>query len=138
MIDLEYGIGDIVSHNNDPESLWKVGEIRMGINICWVWGESCNSGTGQFFPSGSLKLVIPKKEKNVGSIKIKRTDGKKFPGDIVSKVNINKAMSFLKIDPDQIGHLSAGLIKMNIINRLRAEWRNDRMTERELMKLLVN
>lgn len=132
---LGYGVGDPVSHHGDNVTTWKVEEIFYGDAIIWV--RARHAGTSKVFPSQTLTLanitqVLPDKASRVVKSKVKPKSHKKHSaGDAVAMLLAEapdiagcwKIAEMAGIDVValslKIGHLSNGLQKMNISNRLR-------------------
>jgi len=129
----DYAVGDRVMYRGDPENVWTIGQIKPGLKCWWVWAEQ--NGTKQNFPAGVFsKIEAAKKPKASAPIAVKaesKPKRKDSVGDGVASLlaeaeSIEQCwviarMAGLNIEETRakIGHLSNGLQRMGIGNRLR-------------------
>lgn len=139
----EFGPGDTVVYRGDPENRWVVIGIRpaTGSNVgFWVMAEQ--GGTRQNFPYAVFTRV-DKKQRKAPAPNVVKTEpvAKKQPrkdsiGDPVAKLLAEATdiaacwriaeLAGLPIDETRgkIGHLSNGLQRMGLGNRLRKMWKD--------------
>ena len=130
----EYSVGDRVMYRGDPENIWTIGQIKLGERCWWVWAEQ--NGTKQNFPAGVFTKTEAKKLKAPAPVAAKAEPVAKKPrkgsvGDGVASLLVEAEsveqcwviaeMAGLDIEETRakIGHLSNGLQRMGIGNRLR-------------------
>lgn len=135
----EYEVGDTVAYRGDPENLWKVTSLQAGTHNWWAYAEQ--NGTKQNFPAGVFtKVDASKKRKAPAPIAVKaepvakkRKDsvGDAVAGLMAEAQDITACwriaeMAGLDIEETRtkIGHLSNGLQRMGIGNRLRKMWKD--------------
>lgn len=131
MPDLDYGVGDQVLYMGDPDNTWKVTQLRPGRVTWWAYAE--RNGTKQNFPAGVFtKSPIKKSAPPPVTPKVevaKKKGGKTVDGvaallgeaiDIEACWRVAE-MAGMDVESvkAKIGHLSNGLQRMGIGNRLR-------------------
>lgn len=130
----EYSVGDRVMYRGDPENIWTIGQIKLGGRCWWVWAEQ--NGTKQNFPAGVFTKTEVKKLKAPAPVAAKAEPVAKRP----RKESVGDSVAFLLVEAEsieqcwviagmagldieetraKIGHLSNGLQRMGIGNRLR-------------------
>jgi len=149
----EYEVGDNVIYQNNPENRWEVLSIEVGVNNVWIRaGKIGTKSGGQYqvqkvFPYGVFTLESKKMPKVVTTIAMpehKPRKPKKILDDIsqllaeardtdemwdlakMAGVDINKAK-------DRIGHLSNGLQRMGIGNRLRVLYKKGEFNPEDII-----
>lgn len=131
----EYEVGNTVSYRGDPENLWKILGLKVGTQ-CW-WAYASQNGTKQNFPAGVFTRHDAAKKSKASAPNVPKTEPKpkkkKDVGDPVSQLLAEAEdiqgcwriaeMAGLDMTELQtkISHLSNGLQRMGIGNRLRAK-----------------
>lgn len=135
----EYAVGDRVMYRGDPENVWTIGSMKPGPKCWWVWAEQ--HGTKQNFPAGVFTKIEAKKAKapvqNAPKADQEQKKKRKVSvGDPVASLLAEAAdiqgcwkiaeMAGLDLEElrTKIGHLSNGLQRMGIGNRLRKRWKD--------------
>lgn len=134
----DYAVGDRVMYRGDPENVWTIGQIKPGLKCWWVWAEQ--NGTKQNFPAGVFsKIEAAKKPKASAPIAVKaesKPKRKDSVGDGVASLLAEaqdiaacwRIAEMAGLDMEElrtkIGHLSNGLQRMGIGNRLRKMWKD--------------
>ena len=129
----DYAVGDRVMYRGDPENLWTIGSMKLGASCWWVWAEQ--NGTKQNFPAGVFTKTEAKKLKAPAPVAAKAEPvakkRKESVGDGVASLLAEaedvagcwRIAEMAGLDMDElrtkIGHLSNGLQRMGIGNRLR-------------------
>lgn len=133
----DFVAGDVVAYDGGPENTWRILNLREGVACWWAFAEQ--HGTKQNFPAGVFSKIVgkvPKKAAPVPAVpKVvtkKRKDSVSDPvaALLAEAVNIEACwriaeMAGLDIPETRakIGHLSNGLQRMGIGNRLRKSWK---------------
>lgn len=132
----DYNVGDTVAYESNPENLWRVLNLREGLSCWWAFAEQ--HGTKQNFPAGVFtkievkprKVAVPVAPKPAPVKKRKDSVSDPVAALLAEAVNIDACwriaeMAGLDIPETRakIGHLSNGLQRMGIGNRLRKAWK---------------
>lgn len=136
----EYAVGDRVMYRGDAENVWTITGMRQGESGHW-WVYAEQHGTRQNFPAGVFTKVEAKKAKapaqSAPEAEPEQKKKRKVSvGDPVASLLAEAAdiqgcwkiaeMAGLDLEElrTKIGHLSNGLQRMGIGNRLRKRWKD--------------
>lgn len=132
----DYVIGDRIAYESNPEDLWRVLDLREGVSCWWVFAEQ--HGTKQNFPAGVFtkveakprKVTTPAAPKPAPAKKRKNSVSDPVAALLAEAVDIEACWRIAELAgldiPEtraKIGHLSNGLQRMGIGNRLRKSWK---------------
>lgn len=143
-------IGQIVFHLGDPDSAWMIMDWRSPTDKSWCWCEM--NGSKQWFPTAAMAVVATPKYVDPATVPARVVEKKEKPekpvGDIIAQLLASGTdpwavleMAKCGIDVDEtrkkIGHLSNGLQRMGIGNRLRVAWKQNKFNAEALLAKLT-
>lgn len=133
----DFVVGDVVAYDGDPENTWRILNLREGVGCWWAFAEQ--HGTKQNFPAGVFSKIAGKAPKKVAPAPVvpkvvtkKRKDSVSDPvaallseaDNIAACWRIAEMAGLDMVElRTKIGHLSNGLQRMGIGNRLRKSWK---------------
>ena len=129
----DYEVGDMVAYDSNPDNIWKIIGLTRGVACWWAFAEQ--HGTKQNFPDGAFSKIVGKAPRKTAPVVAKPAPAvkkrKDSVGDGVSALlseadNIDACWRIAELagldipgTREKIGHLSNGLQRMGIGNRLR-------------------